>query len=48
MNTNHQQLPSGIDNFAANRGACYRNTHTAAPVFRCLQETPHEKSWSCR
>ncbi len=47
MNT-EKQLPSGIDDFAASSGACYRNTHTISFVFRFLPVKPHEKSGSCR
>ncbi|CAD5557298.1 Uncharacterised protein [Escherichia coli] len=47
MNT-EKQLPSGIDDFAANKGAGYQNCHAASSAFRFLPETPHEKSGSCR
>ncbi len=33
MNTNHQQLPSDIDYFAANRGARYKIVMPPPPLF---------------
>ncbi|SQO13766.1 Uncharacterised protein [Escherichia coli] len=47
MNT-EKQLPSGIDYFAANKGARYKNCHATSFVFRFLLVNPHEKSGSCR